>query len=379
MHRSSASAGSEQFNIKIYNYDRDFHFFFDNGTPAGSMSGKAAYGEIFTSLTYAGHRFKLKEPLPGGGYSEVRRVITMDPNEKTMVLGSVNPGEPRYDAYIDEVRKLAWLTEYKAKNGKDWIGFYGRGPPSLPYMDEGLQIGERRSVTTAFGDWFGAGCQASAETCAALAPKNISLHFISVAPRVLVVKDLLSQAEAEAVIALARPRLTLGSVGQGAQAYQSTTRTSELTFLSYSSGFMLNLQSRFADVVGVSAEKLRTRAEPLQVVQYLKNQRYQPHYDASTTGADTRFLTLLAVLQPASQGGCTSFPRAFARRGLEVCLAAGDAVLFYSLLPDGNMDEDSVHSGDRVTEGTKWAANIWVHDDPGQDEKDLQTVHENDL
>ena len=64
-----------------------------------------------------------------------------------------------------------------------------------------------------------------------------------------------------------------------------------------------------------------------------------------------------------SAGG-TSFPKAYAGRGLEVRPPKGDAVLFYSLLPDGNGDETSEHAGMPVPPGQreKWVANLWVWD-----------------
>ena len=37
-------------------------------------------------------------------------------------------------------------------------------------------------------------------------------------------------------------------------------------------------------------------------------------------------------------------------------------VLFYNLLPDGNVDERSLHAALPVLEGEKWIANFWVWD-----------------
>lgn len=36
-------------------------------------------------------------------------------------------------------------------------------------------------------------------------------------------------------------------------------------------------------------------------------------------------------------------------------------VLFYSQLPDGNMDDFSQHAAEPVTEGEKWLINLWTH------------------
>ena len=42
----------------------------------------------------------------------------------------------------------------------------------------------------------------------------------------------------------------------------------------------------------------------------------------------------------------------------------GEAILFYSQLPDGKVDPMSIHGGCPVLSGTKWAANLWVWNGP---------------
>ena len=37
------------------------------------------------------------------------------------------------------------------------------------------------------------------------------------------------------------------------------------------------------------------------------------------------------------------------------------ALLFYNLLPDGNVDVDSLHMGLPVHSGQKWILNLWTH------------------
>ena len=104
-------------------------------------------------------------------------------------------------------------------------------------------------------------------------------------------------------------------------------------------------------------------AEELQVVRYEPGQQYQPHHDFSDAGVvHQRFLTLLLYIQPATEGGATSFPKAHAGRGLRVKPPKGSGVLFYSMLPDGNGDDLSLHAGEPVTVGRKWVCNLWVWD-----------------
>ncbi len=65
------------------------------------------------------------------------------------------------------------------------------------------------------------------------------------------------------------------------------------------------------------------------------------------------------------QGGETTFPRAITTNrhdGIKVKPQSGNAIIFYNVLPDGNMDDLSQHSGGKVDKGVKYVANVWVWD-----------------
>lgn len=73
------------------------------------------------------------------------------------------------------------------------------------------------------------------------------------------------------------------------------------------------------------------------------------------------------------EGGETVFPNAeegkvsgpewsdCAKRGLAVKAVKGDALLFYSLKPDGSTDPTSLHGSCPTTKGDKWSATKWIH------------------
>lgn len=80
-------------------------------------------------------------------------------------------------------------------------------------------------------------------------------------------------------------------------------------------------------------------------------------------GQPARFATLLLYLNDDMKGGETSFPlwrNAETSNALWVKPEKGKAVLFYSILPDGNYDELSEHAALPVLKGEKWLANLWV-------------------
>jgi prolyl 4-hydroxylase len=65
------------------------------------------------------------------------------------------------------------------------------------------------------------------------------------------------------------------------------------------------------------------------------------------------------------EGGETAFPRwvnSETSDSLRVKPEKGKALLFYSMLPDGNMDDLSHHSSLPVKKGEKLMANMWIWD-----------------
>mmetsp|Transcript_21811 Transcript_21811/g.50147 ORF Transcript_21811/g.50147 Transcript_21811/m.50147 type:complete len:193 (-) Transcript_21811:194-772(-) len=99
-------------------------------------------------------------------------------------------------------------------------------------------------------------------------------------------------------------------------------------------------------------------------------------------GARNRLATVFWYLHTVQEGGETFFPRALNEhgkeyhpwngdhedcyRGLAVPPVRGNAVLFYSMVPDGRLDERSLHGGckPRGSDSEKWGANQWIWNHP---------------
>jgi len=128
-------------------------------------------------------------------------------------------------------------------------------------------------------------------------------------------------------------------------------------------------------VVNISQEAIRYTAEDLQVVRYegsIQKDRhgfYERHADYFTPDEDTdsyfahtgsnRFATILIYLNDVEAGGETEFLHS----KLRVNATKGTMLLFYSMLPDGNLDEKSRHQGNPVLKGRKWISNLWLWDE----------------
>lgn len=118
--------------------------------------------------------------------------------------------------------------------------------------------------------------------------------------------------------------------------------------------------------------------ESMQILHYRNGEEYQPHHDYFSDAFNTRrrdggqrAATVLMYLSTPEEGGETVFPEAersvegpewseCARRGLAVKALRGDAVMFFSLNPDGSEDDASLHGSCATTRGDKWSATKWI-------------------
>jgi prolyl 4-hydroxylase len=114
--------------------------------------------------------------------------------------------------------------------------------------------------------------------------------------------------------------------------------------------------------------------EGFQILHYVNGQKYEPHHDyfhdklnQAPSHGGQRVATVLMYLTTVGEGGETVFPNAdrkvegpewseCAKKGLAVKAVRGDAVMFFSLHPDGTEDPTSLHGSCPTTKGEKWCA-----------------------
>ena len=111
-------------------------------------------------------------------------------------------------------------------------------------------------------------------------------------------------------------------------------------------------------------------AERLTILMYRPGDYYAPHADyfsegtpeddADVAASGQRAATALICLHPAKDGGATYFPH------LDVSWSGqlGDILTFENLKSDGTPNPLSLHEGQKVTDGWKSLASLWVRSKP---------------
>jgi len=227
---------------------------------------------------------------------------------------------------------------------------------------------------------------------------------VSLKPLVVEVENFLNPAEAAHIIERAVPHMAKSGValkdadrGKAAKEF----RTSSQYFLPTTRDPMLEKIDRrvmFLTRIPIS------HAEYIQVLRYHHMEHYSAHHDffdpaayasnpemlASVEhGAKNRLATVFFYLNNVTNeedvskgGGQTNFPRAATKefpnggpqprdyfdcsKGLSVYPQEGKVIIFYSMLPNGQMDDFSLHGGCDVLDpdATKWSANFWLWNKP---------------
>jgi prolyl 4-hydroxylase len=270
----------------------------------------------------------------------------------------------------------AFGKDYLAKTARPWLSYFPR-PPPLHKMWPADYLGQTHRMSSNAKQFLGKDVISEQDLL-------LKLTVTSVAPRVLEIDNFLSEFECRFLIQAAKQKGLHASTVEGASGVDTQTRSSDTAWLSRQSNSIIdNIYRRAADVLQISESLMRhasphhekiashhSISEEIQLVRYQKNQEYTPHHDfiypsITNRHQPSRFATLLMYLQEPKKGGETTFPRSIQstnHEGLTVTPKIGKAILFYNMLPDGNVDDLSQHGSKAVEKGEKWIANLWVWD-----------------
>lgn len=289
-------------------------------------------GKHASITTYAGHRFRVSRAAPP---HEELLVLTMHEHQRLyQITDSENVDDPLHTPSESE---RTFREEYHSATGRHWLAPFPRPPTPELFIWPAGRVGEVHSIRPRL--WR----------------LEQSLTVLSVAPRVLYIENLLTIGQCEYIISKA---LKEGLKKPGGGNDQEVPSSVSLSYQYQESPVLDSVYRQFADVLQMNDTLMRGHAEPMEVTRFQEGEGHQPRHDFS--GDSWRFCSLVIYLQPALEGGATIFPRAFGDKGMQVRPKAGSAVLFYSSMEDGNIDDLMSFEAGRVAEGEKWIANLRI-------------------
>jgi len=195
-----------------------------------------------------------------------------------------------------------------------------------------------------------------------------SLRSIHGSPRIFVAERFLPPALCDWLVARAAPKLERARIFYTTGAavdHSRSNSTSEFNFAEIDLVLAL-IRTRIAALAGVPARGL----ENTQILHYTVGQRFAPHYDwldpavqstaQSIQEAGQRVATFLIYLNDDFDAAETSFLKLDLRyRG-----AKGDAILFWNVDEQGEIDRATLHAGLAPTRGEKWLLSQWIRQAP---------------
>jgi prolyl 4-hydroxylase len=184
-------------------------------------------------------------------------------------------------------------------------------------------------------------------------------------PRVVVFGGFLTDAECDALVERARPRLsrseTVDTSTGGSEV--NVARTSDgMFFARGETGVVEQVERRIAALLRWPVD----HGEGLQVLRYRPGAEYRPHHDyfdperpgtaPVLARGGQRVGTLVMYLAAPEAGGATIFPDI----GLDVAPVKGHAVFFSYDRP--HPSTRTLHGGAPVLAGEKWVATKWLRE-----------------
>ncbi|KAI3953216.1 hypothetical protein MKX01_042211 [Papaver californicum] len=214
---------------------------------------------------------------------------------------------------------------------------------------------------------------------------SIPFQVLSWKPRVVYFPGFASAEQCDHIIKKAKANLRPSSLalrkGETAENTKGI-RTSSGTFISASedpSGTLGHIEEKIAKATMIP----RSHGEAFNVLRYEIGQRYLSHHDAFNPTEygpqkSQRVASFLLYLSDVEEGGETMFPFENGLNmnigydyeeciGLKVKPRRGDGLLFYSLYPNGTIDQMSLHGSCPVIVGQKWVATKWIRDQERDD------------
>jgi prolyl 4-hydroxylase len=174
-------------------------------------------------------------------------------------------------------------------------------------------------------------------------------------PLIVILGNVLSDEECEALIQLSKDKLQRSKIGNARERHELRTSTS-MFFQQAENDLVTKIEKRMASIMNIPVE----HGEGLQILNYQIGQEYKAHFDffssANRTVTNPRISTLVMYLNDVEQGGETFFPKL----KFSVSPQKGMAVYFEYFYNNQELNDLTLHGGAPVITGDKWAATQWM-------------------
>lgn len=200
-----------------------------------------------------------------------------------------------------------------------------------------------------------------------LPDREVDILLTLRAPRIVLLGNLLSHEECEALAAYGDKRMQRSPVVSDIDGKEQlhAARTSRGAMLQREeSELVARIEARLAALARWPAEN----GEGMQLLRYEKGNEYRPHhdwFDPASPGprkhlerGGQRVGTIVMYLSDVEQGGGTSFPNI----GLQVQPKKGSAVFFANTDACRRPDQQTLHAGEPVERGVKIIATKWLRE-----------------
>jgi prolyl 4-hydroxylase len=202
------------------------------------------------------------------------------------------------------------------------------------------------------------------------ADREIKVLLSLKTPRIVVLGNVLSDEECDAIVQYSEPRLQRSLVvadPDGRVAVHENRTSLGAEFRRSELPVIARIEKRLAALAQWPVE----RGEGLQILRYGPAEEYKPHFDwidpnlpglsRHLQGGGQRLATFVLYLSQVEAGGATSFPAI----GLDVMPQKGSALFFLNTDPQGVPDQLTLHAGAPVVSGVKFVANKWLRQHEG--------------
>lgn len=177
---------------------------------------------------------------------------------------------------------------------------------------------------------------------------------------IYIIDNFISDQECNYIIDQAKDKLVRSKVVSGSDyIVKKKSRNNSNCWINFDHNSKIyQICERISSLVNIPL----SNSESLQVIYYKINERYKPHYDGweendvYNISKGQRLFTCIIYLNNVEEGGETEFPKL----NIKIVPKKGRIAIFSNTHKDTDkLHELTLHGGNDVIKGEKWACNLW--------------------